>query len=630
MSETYTVKQVAEILGYSTNSIYSFLKEGRIKGVRIGKGRFRITREELDRHLHLSKSSSKQKTGPPPEAIAAPTVYQEEKPLLARYLFRTLDIPSLFDWFVGIGAISLGFSMFIFSKLFDEFMIERFITWILPIKVTLIVGGFGLLFSDISRETRSIWHSIFHTILVAAFISLAVIMFAIQDLDGWLLFGLLAIVMIVNIVVLLESAATILMYIGLLVIFLPPILIISSNKLVLPEQLMGIFSSLLMIVAWFIFASAYIIFLIFIYRRRGLPFLLHSVFIGLILILTAVWYATQIYWGRSLFILTLALISFILPFWSLFQFSHSHDRRKVFIMFGLILVSFLIGIASVRLIQDKMIKIGNQDILQETDRTRIYLESRFDSIHFSLEGLSQNPLFIDAVEKNQEDVVIGLLRHLYESSLYMKQISLLSKEGNVLFKYPYGDSLGITDNLSLSEYFKKNGVPQTLKLIEVKTEEKSESIVVVSPIKDFVKGEIKGTIVGSLNLESLADFIQKLNLTKEKYVVLFDKTGKYFIHPDQSFINKKLEDNNPLRLALTGEKGVTEWYDYQNNKALVGYTIVSKTGWGLAVFQPMTDVLRLPQIASYIVFSLLLIPTIIIITTIALSKAKISFFIKQP
>ena len=56
MNKTYTVKQVADILGYSTNSIYTFLKEGRIVGVRVGKGRYRISQEELGKLLHLKKS----------------------------------------------------------------------------------------------------------------------------------------------------------------------------------------------------------------------------------------------------------------------------------------------------------------------------------------------------------------------------------------------------------------------------------------------------------------------------------------------------------------------------------------------------------------------------------------------
>ncbi len=67
MGKTYTVKQVAQMLGYSTNSIYAFLKEGRIKGVRVGKGRFRVSEEELARVMHLSKR---------PQSVGAPLVPQ--------------------------------------------------------------------------------------------------------------------------------------------------------------------------------------------------------------------------------------------------------------------------------------------------------------------------------------------------------------------------------------------------------------------------------------------------------------------------------------------------------------------------------------------------------------------------
>ena len=55
MPATYTVKQVSKLLGYSTNSIYTFLKEKRLKGVRIGKGRFRIPQSELDKFLQVEK-----------------------------------------------------------------------------------------------------------------------------------------------------------------------------------------------------------------------------------------------------------------------------------------------------------------------------------------------------------------------------------------------------------------------------------------------------------------------------------------------------------------------------------------------------------------------------------------------
>jgi|SRR3989344_3142024 len=50
----YTVKEVARLLGFSTNTIYKYLDEGKIKSIRLGKeGRFRIPQKEVVKLLGL-------------------------------------------------------------------------------------------------------------------------------------------------------------------------------------------------------------------------------------------------------------------------------------------------------------------------------------------------------------------------------------------------------------------------------------------------------------------------------------------------------------------------------------------------------------------------------------------------
>lgn len=50
----YTVKEVARLLGFSTNTIYKYLNEGKIKSTRLGKeGRFRIPQKEVAKLLGL-------------------------------------------------------------------------------------------------------------------------------------------------------------------------------------------------------------------------------------------------------------------------------------------------------------------------------------------------------------------------------------------------------------------------------------------------------------------------------------------------------------------------------------------------------------------------------------------------
>ena len=53
MSHLYTVKQTADILGFSTNTVYKYLNEGYIKAARSNskQGRFRITKQAIEEFL---------------------------------------------------------------------------------------------------------------------------------------------------------------------------------------------------------------------------------------------------------------------------------------------------------------------------------------------------------------------------------------------------------------------------------------------------------------------------------------------------------------------------------------------------------------------------------------------------
>jgi len=55
-AKLYTVKQVADVLGVSTNTLYKYLNQGEIKSLRFSKrGRFRISEAELTRLLGIKE-----------------------------------------------------------------------------------------------------------------------------------------------------------------------------------------------------------------------------------------------------------------------------------------------------------------------------------------------------------------------------------------------------------------------------------------------------------------------------------------------------------------------------------------------------------------------------------------------
>ncbi|HOX95772.1 MAG TPA: helix-turn-helix domain-containing protein [Candidatus Woesebacteria bacterium] len=58
MKKNISVKEAAKRLGYSRNSIYTFLRQGLIRSVRIRNGKFRIPEEEIDQFQKVKSSQS--------------------------------------------------------------------------------------------------------------------------------------------------------------------------------------------------------------------------------------------------------------------------------------------------------------------------------------------------------------------------------------------------------------------------------------------------------------------------------------------------------------------------------------------------------------------------------------------
>lgn len=59
MKNYYSVKEAANLISVSTNTLYSYLDSGAIKSQRIGKGRFKIPYSELTPYLEPERNTSK-------------------------------------------------------------------------------------------------------------------------------------------------------------------------------------------------------------------------------------------------------------------------------------------------------------------------------------------------------------------------------------------------------------------------------------------------------------------------------------------------------------------------------------------------------------------------------------------
>lgn len=77
MEKTYSVKETAKLLGYSTNSVYGFLDKGLIKSVRIGNGKFKIPQSEIDKFM-IGRGSEVETISPKKEMLSM-KAYEDEK-----------------------------------------------------------------------------------------------------------------------------------------------------------------------------------------------------------------------------------------------------------------------------------------------------------------------------------------------------------------------------------------------------------------------------------------------------------------------------------------------------------------------------------------------------------------------
>ncbi|MEK7524798.1 MAG: helix-turn-helix domain-containing protein [Patescibacteria group bacterium] len=90
MTRFYTVKETAQSLGFSTNTIYKYLATGRIKGTRgsTEQGRFRIPQSQLDSLLSDHQADANKDP-------ALPLPVNGALPLLPIKIIRVLLIISL-------------------------------------------------------------------------------------------------------------------------------------------------------------------------------------------------------------------------------------------------------------------------------------------------------------------------------------------------------------------------------------------------------------------------------------------------------------------------------------------------------------------------------------------------------
>lgn len=620
MPQTYTVKQVAEILDYSTNSIYTFLKEKRIKGVRVGKGRFRIPQEELNRLLHLSKSKKSQELVNSSSSQTRLDLSSENTGLVEPNepseisiafgnLPQKLSVPSIFEWFVGLSSILMGTAMFLFNGFLKESSIQSFTPYIFPIKISFIAGGLGLLITDIFPRQKKIWHVLFHLLLTLNYGLFAFILFRIADWDGAILHGITATVLLFSLFTSFGGVATFSIYTVFFALLVPLSILFESSRYLYFPYFDFLSKNLLLFVSlWTGISLCGVILVWWSYYRKKILFFSVILIYAIFLVILSIWYANTLYWGRAVFILMLAFINILLPIWTKFNFQKTRDRYIVLTAFGTVLFFFLILIGILQIIQTNIISYTQEQLENKVKYGKIDLEQTFASAQNTLETAATNSLTISTIKNSGKKTDAGALqsasKNIFEVNKLFSRVIILSHTGDVLSVYPY---TRLTEsNLSYRNYYQeavKSKKTYISELFAATTDDKRQVIVIATPVVDKdAKEEVIAVIIGSIDLDILNNKLQQIAVgKKQEYFVVADKMNKRIIHPNPAYIGTELESANVFRSAYQGKKEA-QGYNSDGVYVLQAYAYSNSLGMAIAVAQPFFSALSLTFITTLIIF----------------------------
>lgn len=635
----YTVKQVAEILGYSTNSIYTFLKEKRIKGIRVGRGRFRIPQSELDRLLQTknTKSLTPDRYGLPLDPVpgitqALPTgvIEQPRETVISANFMNSahkVEVPSLFDWYVGIGSIILGLAMFLFSRVYEEFSFAQFLPLMPAIRTTLIAGGFGILLTDIISRKSGVWHHVFHWALVFAYAFYSFILIRTGNWEGVVIFGALSATLVFTFFTGIGGIAGFAVYIVGLLALLPTVAVFApSQSTLLPLVSFVPVPAVVISYAWvaIVLGIACIIWLGYMRDRR--VFWIGMMGVSILLVALSIHYAANLAWGRSLFVLITGMLSLFVPVWQSLTFTHKRDRAFIFSAFGTLLLLYILVVGVLRVMQTNIMEYASRTMANEVAYGKSLIESTLISARTSLSSAATNPLLVSNEQLGEKAETVSFARALFEGTSLFKHVVLLGKNGELLAMYPL--STPDSTNFAQSDYFIQATTSKKIVTSDIyeggSGDSSQKSIVIAAPVINS-KNVMIGVIAGSLDLSNLGNKLQQIaSVQNGEHFVVVDQTGKRIMYPDVTQIGTTVDVSDPIRLGLTGNQGVTEGYNADNVRSIVAYSSINTdTGWAIAVTAPVIAVLQATNAASITIFSVTILSIFVVAVFLLSHRTKV-------
>lgn len=629
MPKTYTVKEVADILGFSTNSIYTFLKEKRLRGVRIGKGRFRIPEEELSRVLHLSKKSPlvspslvpKSRDVPIPTlastspsistSVFAPVVQEGDAVFIApsKNDFvneqRGLLAPNIFDWFIGLGAVVAGIGLFLFNSSFTTTEFPRMIVVYPIIRVVLIGGGIGILISSLFGQTVG-WKRVFQFILAGMGVINAYGLMRSGDMEGAALYGALAFVIALTNLVRFGGIVAIGLYVSFVSVLYPLVMMwFPTDMHIMSFALASGISALVLGIMAMLVAFVLLVCFWGGYAGNRVMFLIGAWLLAMCDIALAIWYAHLQYWSRSFFVMVIGAFTAILPYW--WPLQQKLSRRYTILLHGLfacIGIVMILALLVVYLLQQSVWGNREREIINKLHLGHSRLTNAMTSVQSTLVVAASNGDFVASLIHRDITTLYKYSKIVYESNPNIRRLVFLDKDGMGIALYPYGTF--DEPNFSYRDYYqevKKTGKPYVSDVFLAKPDQTARYVVVLAvPLYD-AKAKFVGVVTASMDLDRIGLQLNQIATSKQgEYFVVVDGKGVILSHPDSKMIGSIAPKSDPLYRALQGEDGITQGMLMEKISGMMAYMYVPEVRWAISLRIPTEKVLTFISMEIWIVF----------------------------
>lgn len=641
MSRTYTVKQVAEALGFSTNTVYKYLDEGKIKATRLGKeGRFRIPEKEVISLLGLkgenpeiaaildesknrieSENQSASRSSVIPARFAGASGSELDSPEAddneesyedKLFLLTKVANPDLFDWFLALTAIFVGVAYLLFPLHSQSILLEPYRGWLLFLKITLIVFGIGLIFFDVFVSQKRIYHQFLIRIpLFLCFLGLTAVFYLSEGLWTASYFIILAFFSLIPAILTKHYTFKFFLFVHVLIVLSGivwaknPTAYFFADIRDFIEAYPGLFEVLLT-------AGSSIVFAVSLYGKiKSRPlFVLASFFTAGIFFLVAANFINDQFWNKAVVAILVSAFCLIIPFADRFDSLSKFTRKDVYVSFPWLFSILVVGILVILYTQQSyktfVFKESQKRVATAANLVDSYI---WDGVKY-VGNLSQNNELITLLTSVKKDPqkLEELTKSMHQGATTLKRIVVVDSQGQALAAYPYGDRLGTNVNVSDREYFKQAKLTKkTIISDALQGRMFNNTTVVIAAAVLSDEGEFLGMVLGGVDTSTLEEKLSKLEFDTTGTFVLADQTKTLIIHQDKTFLGQKVKNNSALMRAVEGSSGQKEGYSEKGELSLQFYAPVRSLGWGIVAQQPVAEALRNSSVISFTIFLVILL-----------------------